>query len=53
MAQLEQSLKILKVLNYIYKNAQLFSSQGIRLLINTEEEEEKGQSDYDLQVNLS
>ena len=32
--QLEQALKILKVLNFLCKNTNLISSQGIKFLIN-------------------
>jgi hypothetical protein len=49
--QLEQALKILKVLNFLCRNTNLFSNQGIQFLINHYKEEEikeTGFSDYDL-----
>jgi len=48
---MEQSLKLLKVLNFICKNVHLVSNQGIRFLINSnevEESKEEGFTDYDL-----
>lgn len=58
--QLESALKILKVLNYLCKNTNLFSGQGIRFLMSKgsnafddEEMKEEGFADLDLQVGLS
>jgi hypothetical protein len=49
-------LKILKVLNYICKNIQLMSSQGIRFMLSStadEESKDAGFADIDLQIALS
>ena len=50
---LEQSLKILKVLNFVCKHTNLLSSQGMKFLINTAPneagvEEDQGFTDFDL-----
>lgn len=57
--QLESALKILKVLNYLCRNTNLFSGQGLRFLMSKnsafadEEMKEEGFADLDLQVGLS
>ena len=49
---LQHSLKILKVLNFLVKNYQLFCSQGVKFLMNKtdddEEMKEPGFSDFDV-----
>jgi hypothetical protein len=58
--ELESALKILKVLNYLCRNTNLLSGQGMRFLMSRgsgsafdEEMKEEGFADLDLQVGLS
>ena len=56
--QLEGALKILKVVHYLCRNSNLFTSQGMKFQISgagndDEELKEEGFQDLDLQVGLS
>ena len=57
MKHLESSLKILKVLNFVFKNLQLFTNQGIKFLISNhlvfEEEKDALFSDENLESGLN
>lgn len=56
LTQLENALKILKVLNYVCKNYHILSSQGLKLIINGYNEEEQKEemfSDLALQIGVS
>jgi len=46
LVQLENALKILKVLNFICKNYHILSSQGLKLIINGYNEEEQKEEMY-------